>query len=291
MVKAQSALRKVYTGKIIYSLVAALLFTLLFAVSFFEGGKDEEKTAVRIVMMGDSALGECRDETSVVARLSTMLGESVFNGALGGTGMSYMDSEKHLSSLNECLSMVSFSKAIASDDFGVQQTARIRESMTFYFEETINELEKIDFESVEVLVIGHGVNDYHAGVPIYNEEDPYDAYTFTGAIRSSVEILKEKYPDMRIILMTPTYTWYPYHDLPEMTCEEYDLGGGVLEDYVNAEIELAETLGVEVIDNYHDFYPHEEWSDWERYTNDGLHPNEAGRELIAQRIYEYLSNN
>lgn len=281
-------MQKKYISKSVYNVAAALLLVLFLMPEFCESGQDKGETSPRIVMLGDSALGECRDETSVVSRLSALLGENVFNGAFGGTGMSHMDSEKQLANVNECLSMVSLSRSIVSGDFGVQQSTRIRESMTFYFEETIDALEKIDFASVDILFLAHGVNDYHAGVPIRNEQDPYDTYTFTGAIRSTVEILQEKYPDMRIILMTPTYTWYPFHELPHLTCEEYNLGGGVLEEYVNAELALAESLGVEVIDNYHELYPHEKWSDWELYTNDGLHPNEAGRELMAQKIYDYL---
>lgn len=98
--------------------------------------------------------------------------------------------------------------------------------------------------------------------------------------------LREAYPDLRIIFITPPYTWYTD---PELTCEEYDLGGGVLEDYVNAEIGLCEALNVEVIDIYHDYYPHDTWDDLYLYTDDGLHPNEAGREKIAQTIAERLN--
>ena len=101
------------------------------------------------------------------------------------------------------------------------------------------------------------------------------------------EELREAYPDLRIIFITPPYTWYT---VPEVTCEEYDLGGGVLEDYVNAEIGICEALDVEVIDIYHNYYPHETWDDLYLYTDDGLHPNEAGREKIAQTIAEYLDN-
>ena len=86
-------------------------------------------------------------------------------------------------------------------------------------------------------------------------------------------------------MVTPAYTWYTATGL---TCEETDQGGGVLEDYVNAEIRLGEELGIEVVDLYHDCLPHENWWDWETYTRDGLHPNEAGRKLLSQKIAEAL---
>lgn len=281
-------MQKKYISKSVYNVAAALLLVLFLMPEFCESGQDKGETSPRIVMLGDSVLGECRDETSVSAQVSALLGEEVFNGALGGTTMSYIATNNSPASVNDCMSMASLSRSIVSDDFGPQQAARIRESMTDYFEDTINEMEQIDFASVDILLIAHGVNDYHAGIPIANEENPYDTYTYTGTIRSAVELLRQRYPDMRIILMTPTYTWYPYYATPRLTCEEYNLGGGVLEEYVNAEIELAEAMGVEVIDNYHELYPHEAWSDWELCTNDGLHPNEWGRQLIAQKIADYL---
>ena len=57
---------------------------------------------------------------------------------------------------------------------------------------------------------------------------------------------------------------------------------------MNAQLRAGEELGIEVIDVYHDFYPHEKWEDKDLYTRDGLHPNEAGRKLLAQRIAEEL---
>lgn len=271
---------------IAYGLLGVAAFCLLFMLTYEKPSGEQEPILVPYVLMGDSVYGECRDETSISALLSGKLGRTVYNGALGGTRMGRMDIRS--SNPTEFLSMHSLSRSIVSGDFGPQQTVRSKEAATEYFEQTIDELERIDFEQVEILFIGHGVNDYHSGTVIYDEEDSCNPYTFAGALCSTVEVLQEKYPQLRIVLLTPTYTWYLYQETPELTCEEYNLGGGILEDYVNAEIALAESLGVEVIDLYHDFYPHEQWSDWQMYTRDGVHPNQEGNKLIAEKIYQYL---
>lgn len=260
------------------------LFLLLFLCSLALGRV--ERTAFPIVCLGDSILAMTRDETSVTHLMEEQLGVEVYNGAMGGTNMSRTDLSRNMGYSKDCLTMAALAQAIGYKDFGAQQAVRIRENGTEYFEQTIDGLEKIDFNRVEILVIEHGINDYNAGIPIYSDDDPYDPYTFTGALRYSVELLQEKYPRLRIILVTPTYSWYRKAHL---TCEQWDSGYGYLEDYVEAEIRLAKELGIEVIDNYHHLYPHEVWEDWERYTVDGLHPNEEGRRLMARRLADYLT--
>jgi len=254
------------------------------------GVHGEEKTqTASIVMLGDSIWGECRDETSVSTRLSAMLKMDVFNGALGGTSTSYIDGEKSLTNTKDCLSFQALSQAIATGDFGVQQTIISRESMTDYFEDTIDALEQIDFSRVDILLLNHGINDYHAGIAVDNPKDPYDRYTYLGGLRYGISLLQETYPNLRIILVTSSYTWYPtFHDVTELTCENYDREGHFLEEYVNAQLALAQEMDLEVIDLYHGGYPHETFGDWERYTIDGVHPNDAGREFLAEKLYAYL---
>lgn len=272
-------------SRIVQGVVSVLLFVALFFLTFQSRAERLEPQAVEIVAFGDSILGEVRDETAVLAQLARLSDRSVYNAAMGGTCMARQDMSGRLDYAKNSLAFAELAKAVWAGDFGVQQAVRIRESYTEYFPEVIDGLEAVDFSRVEIVLVQHGLNDYHAGVPIDNPNDPYDEYTFLGALRSGVRALKKANPNLRIVLVTPTYTWYTSTGL---TCEEMDEGGGVMEDYVNAELSAAEALGIEVIDVYHDFYPHDTWEDWKRYSRDGLHPNEAGREILARKIAEVL---
>lgn len=266
---------------IVYGVLAVLVFVLLFLATYKSRVAKSDEPTPRIVVLGDSILGECRDETSIPAQMSELLGEPVFNGALGGTCLSRQDKEKRLAYGKDSFSMAALAKSIIAQDFGVQQALQVKEPATEYFPAVIDEMEKLDFDEVEILFIGHCLNDYHSAAVLSDEAAPYDEYTFAGAFRSIIEGLRKRYPKMRIILVTPTYTWYTANGL---TCEEYDVGGGFLEKYVEAEFALAGELDVEIIDLYHEFYSNEEWEDWQKYTKDGVHPNAAGRTMIAQRL-------
>ena len=268
-----------------YGVIGAVMFFLLFSLTFRSRSDFSQRQQVEIVAFGDSVFGEVRNETAVPAQVGALIGKTVYNAALGGTCASRQDVDRRLDRAKDSLSLVGLAVAMGAEDFGVQQSARLRESNMEYFPEVIDGLEGIDFNKVQIILIQHGINDYHAGTLIDNPENPYDVYTFLGAIRRAVAAFRGKNPQVRIVLVTPAYTWYTATGL---TCEETDQGGGVLEDYVNAEIRLGEELGIEVVDLYHDCLPHENWWDWETYTRDGLHPNEAGRKLLSQKIAEAL---
>lgn len=279
---------RLWKKEITYGLIAVVVLGLLAAATFRIRPGRVDRQQVQLITLGDSIFGNIRDDTAIPAQLGRLLDMSVFNGAFGGTAVSRIDREYRLTNARDSLSLVGLTKAIAADDFGVQQTLRIRDSISEYFEDTIDVLEMLDFSKVELVVIMHGLNDYYDGVPIYNENDPLDEYSFTGALRRSLLYLRQANPDIRILLVSTTYTW---HRAAGLTCEEYDVGYGKQEDYIRAEAEVAKELGVEFLDLYHDVYPHEKWEDWEVYTFDGLHPNEAGRELLADIIFEYLQEN
>lgn len=272
---------------IAYGVIATLLFVMIAVFTFRDRTERQERWQVGIVVFGDSVFGMPWDGVTVPDYLEQFLGEPVFNAAFGGTCVSRVDSEYRLDYSKDAISLVALTKALAAEDFGVQQTMHFRESNSQTFADKIDDLETLDFSGVELVLIQHGLNDFYNGVPLDNEKDPYDEHTFKGALRSSVRSLQRVNPNIRIVLMSQTYSWYRQGGL---TCEEYDTGYGNQEVYIRAEKEIAEELGLEFLDLYHDLFPHASWQDWENYTTDGMHPNEAGRILLAETIAEYLSD-
>ncbi|MCM1100293.1 MAG: SGNH/GDSL hydrolase family protein [Clostridium sp.] len=266
--------------KIAYALSALAVFAVL-CVPLFGGRTKAQGADHPIVILGDSVMGLCRDETSVSENLSDILRQPVYNGAFGGTCLSTLTQNIWNDYTMGLLNMVSLSKGIAAGDLGAQQTLRGRRESTYYFGDTVDGLDEIDFAETEVLIFEFGLNDYHAGVPIDNPDDPLDERTYCGAFRSAVRTLQGARPNLRIVYATPTYAWYPAGGL---TCEEYETGQAFLEEYVNAGLAVAEECGIEAVDLYHDLYPHDNFEDWQIYTEDGLHPNAAGRRLIAERL-------
>lgn len=263
--------------------LSAILFLALAAVFWISGRLQKEE--YRIVCLGDSIIGNVRDNTSITAILEEKLGASVYNGGFGGTTAAALNVEERADIPRDCISLIELADGICYENFSVPNASINSWVIMDYFPETVFGFGRVDLNKVEVLIIEQGVNDYLTGVPLDNEEDPYDIYTFGGSLRYTLRELQEHRPNIRVLLCTPTYMW---HVARESSCEELDWGGGYLEDYVNLEMEIAHEFGVDVLDNYHDSGIGGEFENWPDYTEDGLHLNEDGRRLIAQRIAEAI---
>lgn len=237
-----------------------------------------------VVCFGDSIIGNVRDESSIPGVLESLSGKRVLNAGFGGMSLACVNDLGRGDIQRDGFSLVGIAESAVAGDFSVQKSSLDVAFIMDYYEETVRSLETVNWDKVEVLVIEHGVNDYMMGMPLDNEDELYDIYTFGGSLRYVLRLLQEKWPSKRIILCTPTYCWFPEKD---SDCGE-DNGYGTLEAYVNLEKEIAEEFGVEVLDNYYDSEIGKEGVSPLDYTVDGLHLNEEGRRHIAERIAECI---
>lgn len=127
----------------------------------------------------------------------------------------------------------------------------------------------------------YGANDYFGGNAVDNLTDPYDPSTYAGSLRNNLREYMPLFPDAQFIIMTPNYTGYYSNGTERMS----DVGG-ILTEYVEAAISVAEEFGIPSIDNYHGLGIDD--SNLMRYTADGCHPNENGRVLMAKRLIAFV---
>ncbi len=141
-------------------------------------------------------------------------------------------------------------------------------------------------EDADIIVIFGGTNDYgHGDAPIGTMADRTPD-TFYGALHTLYRSAIERYPAAKIVVLTPLHRLVeddPYGDPRKETPSL------VLKDYVNIIREVAEYYALPVLDLYatSGFQPNVPVL-YERYTSDGLHPNDAGHALLADLLIKFL---
>ena len=146
-------------------------------------------------------------------------------------------------------------------------------------------VDEMDPDADAVVVFG-GTNDFgHGDAPIGKMEDR-TAYTFYGALHVLFASLLTKYPKSKIVTITPLHR-----------CNEDDPRGegnkkedvGTLYRYVAIIREVAEYYSIPVLDLFacsglQPCVPIIR----QMYLPDGLHPNDAGHVILAEKIADFL---
>jgi lysophospholipase L1-like esterase len=136
-------------------------------------------------------------------------------------------------------------------------------------------------DDADLVVVFGGTNDYgHGDAPIGAFEDR-DPSTFYGGCHFLMKGLIEKYPEATIVIMTPLHR----------AVEERVRNGETLylKKYVEIIKEVAEYYSLPVIDLWaiSGIQPKVDVIK-AKYCPDGLHPNDAGHVLVAERIGNFL---
>ena len=139
-------------------------------------------------------------------------------------------------------------------------------------------------EDADVVVVFGGTNDYCHGDVAFGTFADRTPDTFYGACHTLMTSLIEKYPSKPIVFITPLH--------------RVDEGGSFwrwvaknisLKQYVDAIKEVAEWYSIPVLDLYArgGMQPNVPAQN-ELYFTDGLHPNDTGYALIAEKLEKFL---
>ena len=137
----------------------------------------------------------------------------------------------------------------------------------------------------DIIVVFGGTNDFgHGDAPLGTMEDRTPD-TFYGACHVLCQNLIEKFPEALIVFMTPLHRLQ--EDNPRG--DGYKEERGPLKVYVNILKEVLEFYSLPTLDLWacSSLQPKVQ-AVRERYCPDGLHPNDAGHKIIADRLAGFL---
>lgn len=143
----------------------------------------------------------------------------------------------------------------------------------------------------DVVVVYGGVNDYLNGDAPFGEEGDKGFMTFCGATRFLMQTLRQRFGDKPIVFMTPAHCYYKGVRDSEIKSRYPDLADREkpLIDYVDVIKRTAEGFGIYILDLYENLgvdpnIPEHK----EKYTVEGLHFNDEGHKVIAERLETFL---
>jgi lysophospholipase L1-like esterase len=142
-------------------------------------------------------------------------------------------------------------------------------------------------DDADLIVVFGGTNDYGNGQAPLGEITDTTMFTFYGAVRVLCELLIKKYPNAKIAFIAPMHRWNECGG--EGTWKPEGVKQHHLCDYVSAVNEVCGIYNIPVLDLFNNEGMPITDNDFRREcAPDGLHPNDKGHEILAQKLLELL---
>lgn len=257
-----------------------------------ENGQMVITDASNIVLFGNAPFADDRDSSDSLANLiAKETGANVYNCSISGSYLAAqeLNFDPTVAAMDAyCLYwLVSLATGAPIDNYYVQAAEQLGDKTPADAEEVINTLKTLDFNTIDTVAIMYDATDYLLGNPMYNDDSPTDPTQFTGNLEASLDILQSLYPQIRIIVMSPTYAYAVDENGDYVSSDMYIYNNrDVLSTYVIKECYSANLHSVSFMDNLYGSITEDNAKE---YLTDNLHLNVKGRKLIAKR-FEYFLN-
>lgn len=155
------------------------------------------------------------------------------------------------------------------------------------YEQTLTELESIDFSKIDVLLICYDGHDYLAGrtPDIYGEV--YNVSTMQGSIAASIFNMEQNYPNLQYVFVAPVFCYYIDEAGNKEGCDTKDLGQGNMPTGLTPIHNLDAVYTLSYLDLFYGVKINLETAEG-LLTEDGITPNEKGAKMMAERIVRML---
>ena len=232
----------------------------------------------KLVCFGDSITGKVYSANEYPPLIASRTGMTVYNVGFGGSRAGV-----HITNYDP-FSFYKLVDCIVAGDYSSLKVAF--EGRPSDYAVRVATLETIDFTTVDYITLLYGTNDWGANTPDEGATSE-DATSFRGALRKGLTTLLTAYPQLKVLLISPIYRWYPTHE-PINDSDTETISGDYLYEFVTATGAIATEFKFPFLDAYYTLGIN-------KYTRltyfdvaDGTHPSDNGRILLGNKIADKL---
>ena len=248
-------------------------------------GKPEDGI-LTILTLGNSPFADNGDSNYLCRELAAVTkADMMINASIPDSYQSRTSAAGDLSNPVDGISLYDVVSGLVNGD--VSNVISSAESVSEQAYERAQRLQGIDLSTVDCIVISYDLSDYIDHRNIYNPYDENDVATFCGALSASVKLLQERYPYIRIVVLSAPACGKTIDDY-YVDATMIDLANGTLNDYLGSEVATCATCGVSFIDLYFGVI---NVDTRDKYLVDDYHINEAGAKAVAERFDKLIKLN
>lgn len=250
---------------------------------------------LHVVMLGDDSLKDYSDGSGIPALVSKNTNATTYTCSFPDMTIATQNMEFDVTHGYDAFSFYYTALCISKNDYAflrdVLPTLPQTDKITDY-ENALTTLESIDFNTVDILVLSCGAQDYLKGYTQVNNIFPeaYISNSYVDSIMQGIDWIRTEYPQIQFVIMSPTFCFYVEDDGSYANCDTKKTDdNGTLADYMIAAKSAAVTLNATYLDNYWGIdISAENAKDY--LTDSTTYPNADGRKLIADKLSETISN-
>lgn len=146
--------------------------------------------------------------------------------------------------------------------------------------------------NADIIVVFGGVNDYlHGDAPFGKEGDNTPA-TFIGGTEYLMNTIPALYPNAKLVFITPAKNYFGGKAYFETSAETKNPDARVLKEYVDVILAKAKEHNIPVLNLFDNlgFDPYYDKEEFHKYLADGLHFNDDGHLILANKIKDFLES-
>ena len=236
----------------------------------------------RIVCFGDSIT----EFGTYPEQIGDLLGIEAINVGFGGTRLVEHD---YVGDYNQ-FCFCNIIKSIISKDWSLQES--VVQNIGDKFPEILNKLKSIDFNEVDIITFLYGTNDFTSSYVSLGDKESQNNKEINGALNYCLSTLMTNYPKLKIYALTPIFR----KTIPNTEGTSDDNPSGAegntlwLHDVANAICDKANEYHIPSKDLYNTSNINKFNCD-SYLASDGVHPNDEGFSLLADKIAKFLINN